>query len=566
MLGNPYVIFFNREESVPLIPAVPHFIRKHRDGLILWAFCFAAGAVFCWGMGVNLLDESWFLQVLRRFVSGETLYRDIAYDTPPLPVHVGSLACLLFGTQVLVTKCLLAVCFAFTVFFFVRAAAHMGFGSPRWTLIGVAFFLVYAPAYPNSMYNPSAVLFMTACLERCAAWIKAGNGNPSAAGRRLIEAGIAAGLSAACKQTIGALALAAAGGAVLEQALAEHHSARRFLQSACRLALPFFVVFFVLAVVPMLVTGTAGTFLEYGFLSKGPYLNLGAVRYVDQLRDWFLLLVSPSWNGLKDAYFRLPWLLPVIVLTGLTVLRFRLRGADRRIAVLLFLFAAASIAGAYPRYDFCHMGILMPGLGLGLFFIGSRLQTRLNLRARRAVFIAALVWLSAGGLLLGLHTARSFLGRSSCRSDLPHFKHVPIRCGEYANLVRTTEWIRRAAPNRRVFLLDVHCGFYSLAAELENPTPYDYPLTTMIGKAGHETLTAMIENGEIEAVIIRTPHPAWGGLWPAELASVVKARMTEAADGGDAGTLYLSRRLLLPDGAGTVSPPKKGKTAAGRAG
>jgi hypothetical protein len=269
---------------------------------------------------------------------------------------------------------------------------------------------------------------------------------------------------------------------------------------------------------------------------------------------------------LKDAYFRLPWLLPVIVLTGLTVLRFRLRGADRRIAVLLFLFAAASIAGAYPRYDFCHMGILMPGLGLGLFFIGSRLQTRLNLRARRAVFIAALVWLSAGGLLLGLHTARSFLGRSSCRSDLPHFKHVPIRCGEYANLVRTTEWIRRAAPNRRVFLLDVHCGFYSLAAELENPTPYDYPLTTMIGKAGHETLTAMIENGEIEAVIIRTPHPAWGGLWPAELASVVKARMTEAAYGGDAGTLYLSRRLLLPDGAGTVSPPKKGKTAAGRAG
>lgn len=175
-------VFLKREESVPLYPPLPVFLRKHRNSLILWLFCFGAGIVFCWGMGVNLLDESWFLQVTRRFMSGETLYRDIAFDTPPLPVHAASLACLLFGKQIFATKILLAACFAFTALFFVRAAGHMGFGSPRWTLISVAFLIVYAPPYPNSMYNPASVLFMAACLERCAAWIRQGDAEDPAAG------------------------------------------------------------------------------------------------------------------------------------------------------------------------------------------------------------------------------------------------------------------------------------------------------------------------------------------------------------------------------------------------
>ncbi len=540
-------------------PALSHNFLKHRNSLILWLFCFGAGIVFCWGMGVNLLDESWFLQVTRRFMSGETLYRDIAYDTPPLPVHAASLACLLFGTQIFTTKILLAVCFAFTVLFFVRAARHMGFGSPRWTLISIAFLLVYAPPYPNSMYNPTAVLFLAACLERCAAWIR--EGGSEGTGRRLIEAGIAAGLGAACKQTIGGLALAAAGAVLLERTLAERRSAGWFMRSAVRLALPFFAVLFLLAALPMLATGTAGAFLNYGFLSKGPYLRLASIRYVDQLRELFLFPFSPSWQGLRQAYFNLPWLLPLIVLPGLAFLRFRLSGADRRFTALLFFFSIASIAGSYPRFDFAHMGILIPGLGLGLFFIGRRFQALAGLRTRRLVFFAGLVWLSAGGLFLGLHAARSLLGQGSCRSDLPHFRHMPIRCGEYENLVRTTEWIRQAAPNRRVFLLDVQCGFYSLAAELENPTPYDFPLTTMIGRTGHERLLSMIEKGEIGAVIIRPAHPAWGGLWPEELAEAVRTYMVEAADGGEAGTLYVSRSAA--DEAGPGSAVKNGPTGAG---
>lgn len=544
---------------MPLFPALPVFLRRHRNSLILWLFCFGAGMLFCWGMGVNLLDESWFLQVTRRFMSGETLYRDIAFDTPPLPVYAASLVCLLFGTQLLATKVLLAVCFAFTALFFVRAAGHMGLASPRWTLITAAFLAVYAPPYPNSMYNPTAVLFMTACLERCAAWIREGDAEGS--GRRLIEAGIAAGLGAACKQTIGGLALAAAGAVLLERTVAERRAAGWFTGSALRLALPFFAALFCFAALPILATGTAGAFLNYGFLSKGPYLQLASIRYVDQLRELFLVPSSPSWQGLRQAYFNLPWLMPLIVIPGLAFLRFRLSGTDRRFAALLFFFSLASMAGAYPRYDFAHMGILIPGLGLGLFFIGRRLQALAGLRARRAVFFAGLVWLSVGGLFLGLHVSRSLLGRGARRSELPHFRHIPIRREEYESLARTTEWIRRAAPDRRVFLLDVQCGFYSLAAELENPTPYDYPLTTMIGQAGHEKLLSMIEKGEIGAVIIRPAHPAWGGLWPAELAEAVRTRMVAAADGGESGILYVSGSVPREPGPGSAR--EAGRTGAG---
>lgn len=542
---------------MPLFPALPVFLRRHRNSLILWLLCFGAGFLFCWGMGVNLLDESWFLQVTRRFLSGETLYRDIAYDTPPLPVFAASFACLLFGTELFAVKVLLAACFAFTALFFVRAAGHMGFGSPRWTLIGVAFMIVYAPPYPNSMYNPTAVMFMTACLERCAAWIREGNAKGS--GRRLIEAGIAAGLGAACKQTIGGLALAAAGAVLLERTVAERRAAGWFTGSALRLALPFFAALFCFAALPILATGTAGAFLEYGFLSKGPYLHLASIRYADQVREWFLLPFSPSWQGLRQAYFNLPWLMPLIVIPGLVFLHRRFRGTDRRFAALLFFFSLASMAGAYPRYDFAHMGILIPGFGLGLFFIGRRLQALARGRTRRLVFFAGLVWLSAGVLFLGLHVSRSLLGRDACRSELPHFRHIPIRRGEYESLARTTEWIRRVSPDRRVFLLDVHCGFYSLAAELENPTPYDFPLTTMIGQAGHRRLVSMIEGGRIGAVIIRPAHPAWGGLWPAELEAAVRDRMVAAADGGEAGILYVSGSASKGPG----SAPKTGRTGSG---
>ncbi|MDM7926100.1 MAG: hypothetical protein QUS35_08795 [bacterium] len=544
---------------MPISPVLTSLTPGHRNSLMLWLFCFGAGILFCWGMGVNLLDESWFLQVTRRFMSGETLYRDIAYDTPPLPVYAAFLSCLLFGTQLLATKVLLAACFAFTALFFIRAAGHMGFGSPRWTLISAAFMIVYAPPYPNSMYNPTAVLFMTACLERCAAWIREGDAEGS--GRRLIGAGIAAGLAAACKQTIGGLALAAAGAVLLERTVAERRSGRWFTGSALRLALPFLAAFFCFAALPILATGTARAFFDYGFLSKGPYLRLASIRYVDQVREWFMLPLHPSWQGLRQAYFNLPWLMPLIVIPGLAFLHRRLSGMDRRFAALLFFFSLASMAGAYPRYDFAHMGILIPGLGLGLFFIGRRLQALAGRRTRRLVFFTGLVWLSAGVLFLGLHVSRSLLGRGSCRSELPHFRHMPMRREEYESLARTTEWIRRAAPDRRVFLLDVRCGFYSLAAELENPTPYDYPLTTMIGQAGHEKLLSMIEKGEIGAVIIRPAHPAWGGLWPAELEAAVRDRMVAAADGGEAGILFVSRPASKEPDPGSAA--KEGRTGAG---
>ena len=46
------------------------------------------GFVSSWTRGVNITDESWFLQVLYRVSSGGVLYRDMFFGATPLSVYL----------------------------------------------------------------------------------------------------------------------------------------------------------------------------------------------------------------------------------------------------------------------------------------------------------------------------------------------------------------------------------------------------------------------------------------------------------------------------------------------
>jgi hypothetical protein len=523
--------------------------RRPWNGLTLWMFCFIAGILYCWGMGVSVFDESWFLQVIRRVLDGGILYREICFEPTPLSVCFGAAACRIFGIHVLVTKALLAACFAFTVLFFVRAAGRLGCASTRWTLLAVAFFIVYCPVYPNSLYNPMAVMFMMLCLERCIAWIRPENDGDGTGDRRLVEAGIAAGFCLAAKQNIGLLAFAAAGASVLAAIPAKRRPLTRSLRPAAVLTLFFCLSAVVLILLPLLATGALASFVYQGVSSKVEYLRL-ALPYGDRLRELGAIVTHPSWTDLKRFYFQWPWIMPAITVPGLAAASLLLKGADRRSAALLFGFAGASWLSAYPRYDLFHLALILPAQALGLFFLGDRLSGRLSGRLRKAAWAACMAWLAVGTVQMGLHTARSFFGRGSCWSTLPHFSNVPIRCGEYRDLVSRSGALTGLTGDKKVFLLDVEAGFYYLTAGLRNPTPYDYPLTTVLGAYGREEVGRLAMEGRIPMVVVRDPHPAWGVLWPAELAGVIRTHM-DAVRAGEWGTAYVPRPRPEPDNAGS---------------
>ena len=70
--------------------------------------CVAAIAALIWftivAEGFAAPDESWFLQVVARLQSGETLYRDVYFNATPLSVYVTLGLTSIFSTELAVDR------------------------------------------------------------------------------------------------------------------------------------------------------------------------------------------------------------------------------------------------------------------------------------------------------------------------------------------------------------------------------------------------------------------------------------------------------------------------------
>ena len=136
----------------------------------------ALGFLFSWSFGVDVLDEAWYLQVIRRVVSGETLYRDVCYETTPFSVYLTSLPAIAFGPTILVLKTALAFCFALTAIFSCGIIRRFDSATRGMSLFMVLFCTVYCPAYPNSVYTPLSQAMLLGSLYAAIRWIKSESG------------------------------------------------------------------------------------------------------------------------------------------------------------------------------------------------------------------------------------------------------------------------------------------------------------------------------------------------------------------------------------------------------
>ena len=252
--------------------------RRPPFALVLGAL--VAGAVL-WSLGgLEPHDESWFLQVTDRVAGGETLYEDVAYGATPLAVYLLVPLVWLFGAQILWVKALVVGCFVASLLLLVSIGRRVGATNLELAAGGVAL-LVWSPPIRAALYQPLATTLLLAALAAMLAW------RDSRATRTVVLAGALAGLAFAAKQNVGAYA----GLAVVAAALVAGGSGRI---RAATVASGAFAATVVLTLVPVLATGGLRGFWDYGFASKGEYVNHGDISYVGRVREPALRRALPG--------------------------------------------------------------------------------------------------------------------------------------------------------------------------------------------------------------------------------------------------------------------------------
>lgn len=485
------------------------------------AFAGFAVAAVLWSLdGLGTQDESWFLQVTNRVAVGESLYRDVFYGAAPLAVWTAVPAVWLLGAQILWIKALVIGCFVGELLLLWAIGRRLGAGAWELVVLGAAL-LVWSPPYDIGLYQPLATLLLLACLAAILAWASEGGARP------LVLAGALAGLAFAAKQNVGVYAALALGGAVLLAG-----PAGRRLRSLA-LAAGSFAGAVLVVLVPVAATGGLPKLWEYGFATKGSYTDRGAISY--RLgTDLQLSLVRRPVDGLVDAgnavvhaYDLVLYALVPAVLVALVAAWFRARNEDRVRVAVIGLFSLAAAAAIVPRADTAHLSFVFPVLLVGGWYAARVLA---GPRPRGLRLAAALVLVVLAPVVLARAAWPPLqLARGDTRlSGLPHARGVFVEPAVEDELARAAARLEREP--RPLFLATPEAGILYLTAELENPTPYDFPVATALGRHGEDELAADVERGRFAAVCVDFGLEA--PLVPDRLAAAIERTLEPGEDLG----------------------------------
>lgn len=491
--------------------------------LLLFAFIF-----FLWTTGgINPADESWFLEVSKRVASGEVLYRDVFFGSGPLSVYISSTLVRLFGAEIIITKALASLIFALTVMASMSVARLLSVPVRHRLLLGAAIVVMAFPGW-DIQYNPLSNLLLLGAFYAVLKWRERAD-EPQAAW--LAMAGIAAGLSFATKQTTGFYTLIASFGVLLVVHRETGGTRRELIDRVLTLCATFMLTV-ALALAPVALSGGLEGYLEYGFLNKGTYLALGKASYFDSPYYLLVFLSQPrTFDHLQRAFWLASFVIPFASLGALIWVWLRGDGSSRATSTAVFAFAGASLMGLFPRPDRPHLAYALPGLLVGLAYAASRLSTTifageaLPLRAKRITGFIVWAALIAAIISMALAGGARVISPDYRVSKLPHFRNVLMGKASHDAVERTVVEIRKEAEDGGVFIISPSAGFYYLASDINNPTPFDYPVSTAFGRSGQMDVVKMIESGEIRSVLLDTIEVPPDNLKPATLQSYVKERM-----------------------------------------
>jgi hypothetical protein len=458
------------------------------------------------GFSLKLLNpwEGWFLQVVARMRDGDLLYRDISYGAGPLPAYLTEAATYLVSVDILAVKLVVVGAVAPTATLAWLIADELGIGR-NGKLLLLAAVAYFSPPLQQPPYAPLATTFLLAALLVAIQSRRAPGRGAALAG------GAACALAFCSKQNAGVYALAA---------LAVVYLVSKRPLAALWAAVSFAGVTFVV-LLPVALTGGLPRYLDYGFTGKGAYLHApgpfastltGVARTVGDVH---------SLAGADAAYWALGFFLPVVALAALPFVR----GAPKALPVVLF--AAASAATLFPRFDTAHVAYAAPPLVL---LVGYALH-EWHSRVHRLVIVAVAAWVGIAAVLMATLPIRLARSPEANLSTLPHLRGAFVQREEEAAWhAEGAKLIAAAHGNRSGLLLLVpDAGFLYLITGLRNPTPFDFPFVTTFGRNGQQQVVDALASGRIARVCVAGE---WFGLEPAVLVRFVRATMQPGADLG----------------------------------
>ena len=137
---------------------------------------YALAWVFHGQGGLIKPDETWFLQIVRRILSGEVLYRDVEYGATPLALYVTVPFVALFGAQLLVIRSVYMVFFAGSVLLARKISQQLARSPGAGAGVVLALCVYAQPRSLLPLYNPLAYLFLLGCLTAALRWQQDGSG------------------------------------------------------------------------------------------------------------------------------------------------------------------------------------------------------------------------------------------------------------------------------------------------------------------------------------------------------------------------------------------------------
>jgi len=425
-------------------------------GFGLFCLCF----YFCIFQEINTDDETWFLQVVNRVISGEVLYRDVFFGATPLSVYIAALFAKIFGSELIVMRAVLAIYFVCSIILSCLILKNFKVSNPFSPLFIASFFVLahFQSTWGFSGYNGLAKVFFLASFYY--------------APRSLKISALFAGLCFCTKQNVGALAFLA----VLGTAVVKRDSLKTISHT-----IGIFTLTIGLCLLPTVIQGGWESFINYVVLNKTRYLSAKHCSY---------FLIPSLWDSYSIFIFAAPFLLILSLFFAFP----RLKKEKDWPILLIFLFAG--LLTLYPRPDNIQKSLCIPLILISLrfFYSSFSLPIIIQYALRSWLPIALLFSIGSPWFQKGIRI-----------SHIKHFKYIALDNSLHEHWKTMRQ--KFSSGEKSCFFLSTHCGFYYLLFNLQNPSPFDYPVHPAFGLHGEKELVSAIEMHAIQKVFIE--HEDW---------------------------------------------------------
>ena len=491
-------------EERPARARTARLLARRSPAVLAGAALFAVTFGLLVGRPVGHADEAWFLWVLTRVSSGQTLYRDVYFVSTPLPAWLGVAAVRVFGSQILVTRALTTLCFTGSVALGWVAARRCGVGVWGRLLLASAF-VVYASPLTNfaSFYSSLAVLFALGSLVALLRWLDAHSVDPVRARRELDVAGALAGLSFASKPNIGLVAVAAIAALVVAAGVGER---RPWLRDAVRLVVPFAAVS-ALAVLIVALNGAWSGFTADVFTGKAHYLDVFTGGYLPGLRHVERTL--PFFGPPAAAYANRLWytasLLPIGAACAVIAAFVKTTGPRRLYAAALAAFAVVGAIGLIPRGGPQHLTETAPLFLVVIAGSTALLAPSLTARAvRRGLAVVLAGWFAIATVAIVVRSVEPLPQRAESLTGLPHMVGAAV-ADHTIRGVHIVGAAARRAHATNLFIIRPDASYYYLTAQLTDPTPFDFPGVSDLGRDDQDGVIRLLRGGSVQWVCVSRP-------------------------------------------------------------